>query len=442
MPTVPSTWDQRPILMLVAGSPEDDPRIAWVRDLAAPFGRVEIKGAVRLPTFASRDYDGKVETDRFNADELAGRLASQLNRSLVGFYGRPEVRRYFEPASPVGPSSNQSHTFATRMSLTFGAVERLLADWSNHYVLIDALYREARASLRRPKLIICHDLYSLVAAARLKPHFRCPVLYDSHEFWPYADLLAPPWEARLISILEKHLLRSVDAIITVSPPLARALETHYGIEKVICTPNAEPWNASAAVLPTTVNNPVRFLLQGIAAPGRGFEELLEGWRLVDPRQARLFVRCPQSRYLDHLRTAYGDLVDAEGIEFLPSVPESELVQAARFADVGVIPYTGPNVNHLYCCPNKLSQYMQAGLAVFSNELAYVSEVVSRAECGVTYNASSPATVSAAVGSLVAHRDELLRKKRNGYRAAQAWFNWAVQSQPYEQAIGSLLALGT
>ncbi len=120
--------------------------------------------------------------------------------------------------------------------------------------------------------------------------------------------------------------------------------------------------------------------------------------------------------------------------------DNELVEAARFADVGVVPYAGRNPNHLYCCPNKLSEYMQAGLAVFSNRLEFVESVIEQYDCGATYDSATPSAVAAAVRSLASDREVLLRKRVNAYEAAQESFNWEIQSRPYKEAIVSLLAL--
>jgi glycosyltransferase involved in cell wall biosynthesis len=428
-PVVDVDVAERPILMLVGANPDTDPRIGWVRDLCRQFGNIRIEGTMLDSTPPSRDYDGVVETNRFNGHALVGSLAGKLDQKLGWLYGLK--------APPEGDAGAEPLRDRIRREAAAGG--RFVADWSYYNLLIDSLYRQCRSLPVRPRLMICHDIYALAAAVRLKPILRCPILYDSHEFWPYAELRARPWEPKVISLLERRLLKHVDAVVTVSPPLARALERAYGLAEVHCVPNAEPWDESARA-PTGVNRPVRFLLQGGAAPGRGFEQLLAGWRHVDPEQARLSIRCPESPYLADLRKEAAALVTSGAVEFLPAVTEAELVEAARFADVGVIPYLGPNLNHVYCCPNKLSQYMQAGLALLSNRLEFVERVIDDTEGGATYDADDPASVAAAVAALVADTDVLLDKKRRAYEAAKSWFNWEVQSEPYERAVRRLLAV--
>ena len=265
-------------------------------------------------------------------------------------------------------------------------------------------------------------------------------MYDSHELWPHADLLSEAWEPPLIARLEKRLLRNAHAVITVSTPLARILEEMYGLPEVLTVPNAAP--IEPGVRPSSERDPsrpVRFLLQGGVAPGRGFDALLEGWHAVDPARATLSIRCPVHAYLSDLRARFADLWESGRVNELDAVAPHELVQAASFADVGVIPYVGPNPNHLYCCPNKLSQYMQAGLAVLTNDLPYVRGIVERFECGTTYTAERPETVADAVDFLTRDPDALRRMKERARAGALSDFNWAAVSGPYRDALVGALA---
>ena len=64
------------------------------------------------------------------------------------------------------------------------------------------------------------------------------------------------------------------------------------------------------------------------------------------------------------------------IGLLPgSGPEDMLVAAAAEADIGVIPYRPLIRNDRFACPNKLSQYLHAGLMVVTNDLPYVKSVI-------------------------------------------------------------------
>jgi glycosyltransferase involved in cell wall biosynthesis len=269
----------------------------------------------------------------------------------------------------------------------------------------------------------------------------CSVIYDSHEVWPEAFLDAGRLERHVIAFIEGRAIRKADAVITVNPQIARYLERQYGIEHVVSVPNAEPLKKDvepSCARPVTF--PVKVLVQGRIVPGRGFEELLSAWALIDDERAVLLLRAPMNEYFQRLCDAHRDLISKGRIRIEEAVDEDQLVEAASHADVGLIPYRGPNLNHVYCCPNKLSQYMQAGLAILStSETEYVSQILSDNKCGLTYDASKTDSLKEVVHMLINNTALLCSLKENAHKASHAGFNWACLSLPYRQTIEKLFA---
>src|SRR5439155_12760374 len=150
--------------------------------------------------------------------------------------------------------------------------------------------------------------------------------------------------------------------------------------------------------------------------------------------------CPGSEYLASLEATYTDLVQRGRLEFLPAVRPDELVEGASFADVGVIPYAvrfgeyEHNYNHLYCCPNKLSQYMQAGLALLCSNSEFLAESVAKYDCGARYDPDRAETLVAAARWLLDDLPALARMKRRARRWARAEFHWDRPALPYRRLI--------
>jgi glycosyltransferase involved in cell wall biosynthesis len=202
----------------------------------------------------------------------------------------------------------------------------------------------------------------------------------------------------------------------------------YSLERVLSVPNAEPWRGEVAPRRSEASalagDRVKFLFQGRFGYDRGIEELIRAWARVDGSRSALFLRGPR----DAVRDACEDMARELGllgrsVYVLEPVAEDELVAALMEADVGVIPYKPTILNHLYCCPNKLSQYLQAGLMVLCNELPYVKQVLAEAGAGISFDTRDEATVVAAVTR--ATNDPELRKRcgRSGQDYARRVFNW-------------------
>jgi len=388
--------------MLVPHEPRWDPRIAWSASLC---------------------------------DELADTtvVAATTDESAVGVDSAAVRAHYYRDSSPV------AHAFFRAYHLRrAGRAGAALADWGFYGLLISALRRRA-ATAPRPDVIVCHDLFALIAGAPLARRFGSRMLYDTHEFFPYAKPSAPRWETQALKLVEGHFVRDADAVVTVSPPLARELERVYGLGHVVVAPNAAPLGAAPLEFPEPASELVTFLVQGQIAPGRGFGRLLRAWTTVDVPGAVLQIRAPENAYATALRTKFSALFDEGRAQWLPAVAEDELIAAAASAHVGVIPYPGPLPNHVLSCPNKLSQYMAAGMAILSSrDLLYVRELVDRYDMGLVYDPLDAASLRAAVRRFVV--DERFRRaaRSNARSAFEASFNWDRCSAGYRQALARLL----
>jgi glycosyltransferase involved in cell wall biosynthesis len=389
--------------MLVDHEPAADPRIGWVAAMCGELARTHVIGAVpAVGARPMRESDGPVSVERVDANAHAARFVKGLAAGVGA------AARVLPPLAPVSAAAYRA-------------------------VHSSAVHRRGRALNVPPNVVVCHDLPTLPAGVALKRRFGARLLYDTHEYWPQANRTASALEERLTETLERRLIRAADAVVTVSPQLARHLERTYGLTGVVAAPNAVPFREEVTPSPPRRRGPVRFLLQGHVGPGRGVGELLEAWaRLSIGDDAELVVRAPFGPERDALARRYGD-----SVVFAEPVAEELLVEAATDSDVGLIPYGGENLNHRYASPNKLGQYMHAGLAVLGKRSEFVSEVVARYDCGLVYDDTT--SLGEALRRLVGERDLLGRMKRSSYDAARREFNWEVQSRAYRQAVEDLLA---
>ena len=257
-------------------------------------------------------------------------------------------------------------------------------------------------------------------------------------FGPEADLQAGALQKRVILWLERRFIRQADAVIAVTPPIARQLEKLYDLNNVVSVPNAEPVQEelSGDLQPTTF--PIKFLLQGRAKPGRGIEKLLEGWEQIEDDRAVLLLRIPENPYFLYLQERFQAMIEAGRVIVVPPVAEDDLIRAASRADVGVIPYGGPSLNHIYACPNKLSQYMQAGLAILHNaDQEFVAETINNYQNGLSYNTRDHRTLIDSVEELIDHPETLRKMRQHSLDAARSAFNWGCLSVEYTQTIKRL-----
>jgi glycosyltransferase involved in cell wall biosynthesis len=421
--------------MLVPHEPDLDPRVDWSIGICRRLARTEVIAATWNSKKPRVEYDGVVSIERIDYTQYASRGARVVAKTAARLDTLGPAQRFSARRGRLSQTATP-HEIADHH---LGAALRLLSAWGFYGLLVSALYQRGRAVSVRPVVIVSHDIYALLPAVLLKHRFGAQLLHDSHEFFPEADLLAPRWQRRLVRMLERAFIRHADRVVTVSSQLARIMEEEYGLAEVASVPNVEPRiRATASVRPRR-GGPLRFLLQGQASPGRGFEQLFMAWEKVADPRAVLQVRCPDGAYPQELRMRFASLFASAHAEWLDPVSETQLVAAATDADVGVIPYVGPSLNHLYASPNKLSQYMAAGLAVLAcGDLRYVNEVIERYDCGVSYDAGEPESLRAAIDALAGDPERLRERRDNARRATTESYNWETLSQPYHDALAALV----
>jgi glycosyltransferase involved in cell wall biosynthesis len=173
----------------------------------------------------------------------------------------------------------------------------------------------------------------------------------------------------------------------------------------------------------------KFLFQGRFSPGRGIEELIRAWAKVDGTRAALFLRGPDNMWRRSAMKLAAELglLDSS-VYFLDAVTEDRLIGAAAEADVGIIPYRPLIINDRLCCPNKLSQYLHAGLMVVANNLPFVKSVIADARAGLSYDSAKLESLIEVVDRIVADGELRRRSQENALRYARERFNWQVEGE--------------
>jgi len=275
----------------------------------------------------------------------------------------------------------------------------------------------------RPDVVHAHDLDTLPAAWAVARATGARLVYDAHELYCETSSM-PPGQRPLWRALEARLAPRCDAIVTVSPSIAAELARRYGVAEPTIVLNCPPRRAAATSrrLRDALSLPdgVRIVLyQGGLTPTRGLPELVRaagalredavlvvmGWGPLEPELRRL---------------ARDEGLDGR-VRFLPPVSQEVLLDWTASADVGVIPFQAASLNNTYACPNKLFEYLQAGLPVAASDLPELARVVRGEGVGVTFDPTSPAAIAAAVDRLLGCADSAdLRERVDLARARYCW----------------------
>ena len=281
-----------------------------------------------------------------------------------------------------------------------------------------------------PDLLHANDLDSLPAGIEAKDSIGCPVVYDAHElyvemFYPRNDNVVERATVGLqrtfLTRQEAGLITRADAVITVNPFIADELAERYGISTPQVVLNAPAGTPLHEVGFPDVPRPV-FLYQGGFTQGRGLAEMVSAFLSPGPGSLVVMGDGPLGDSL----AALAETSSTPGrVLVVPPVAHADVVSAAACADVGLIPYLPTGLNNLYSSPNKLFDYLHAGLAIVASDLPFLRATLEKTGAGVVVSPGDVAALESVVARLCDEPDALAAMKTASTAAAPS-YTWERQ----------------
>lgn len=282
-----------------------------------------------------------------------------------------------------------------------------------------------------PDALHAHDLNTLPVAAALARRLGVTLTYDAHELYPEISTLSRR-EARAWRLIERRLAPRADNVLTVCDSIADEMARRYPIARpsvllncpVAATDGGTVADRGGAAV--DLDDPL-ILYQGGFAPNRGLETLVRSAALLSRGRVVLMGWGSLEDELRELIAAEGV---AERVAIAPPVPREEVIPRAAEAVVGVIPYEPVGLNNTFTTPNKLFDYMAAGLPIAASRLPELVRFVEGEGIGLTFTPGDPAALAACVDRLLAEPERQVEMRRRGHEAAQR-YTWERQSTALE-----------
>ena len=265
---------------------------------------------------------------------------------------------------------------------------------------------------------------------------RKPLIFDAHEL-PLGDALyTSRTHFRFLRTVSVYLLRamlpSCSGIITVSPPLVRELQRLYGGKKAVLVRNIPPYQKPHfddwLRRKVGVGSKTRIALyQGYLQKDRGLDGLVRAAQFLAP--GIVIVMLGRGEYQTELEA----LITREGVgdrvKILPAVPYAELLEWTASADIGLIvspPTCSANVEVFL--PNKLFEYLMAGLPVLASPLEAVEEIIRTYDVGRILPSLEPEVLGRGISTILADRAALESMRCNALAASSHELRWDVEEQ--------------
>jgi glycosyltransferase involved in cell wall biosynthesis len=241
----------------------------------------------------------------------------------------------------------------------------------------------------KPDIVHVHDLPNLPMGHRLAQELGAVLVYDAHELYPM-QYFANETRRRALLETERQLIVHADAVISVNAQCAEVLEREYPIEAVVPLTNAtespagfDPsqrgrlWHERFHLAPD-----VKIMVfQGGINPVRNVDPLVEALAgTPDSIHIGFITYGKDIPYYDEMTRRLGV---HHRVHYVVEIPWDEVNDWLASADVGVMPYQVTNFNAKISSPNKLYEFVVAGLPIIaSTELDNVKAAIEADGLGV------------------------------------------------------------
>ncbi|MBN1922878.1 MAG: glycosyltransferase family 4 protein [Anaerolineae bacterium] len=276
-----------------------------------------------------------------------------------------------------------------------------------------------------------HDANTLPAAWLAAKLHKAALIYDAHELETgrnFGNSTLAGIYRRFWALPEQLLIRKADAIITVCNGIADELVTRYGITRPTVVVNcperypAPPSNRLREEL--SIPQHLRILLYvGTIAKGRGLEVLLTATQRI-PEVATVLLgdgplleKLQQQEKSDGLQRVY-----------LPGkVPLEELPSYVASADIGITTIQATCRSYYYALPNKLFEYIHAGIPVIGSNLPEIANVIRSYEVGEVVDPNDLDAVTRSIRHFIEDSAWYEKAQDNTQRATEV-YNWERESE--------------
>jgi len=270
-----------------------------------------------------------------------------------------------------------------------------------------------------------HDPELIPIGLLLKRHGK-RVIYDVHEDVPKQNLSKSYIPAAfrkpisgMIEALEAFSARRFDGVVTATPFINRRfLElganavnvNNYPLVSELYT-DEKQWEKKEKVV----------CYVGSIAQIRGAFEMVHAigktkYRLLLAGNIESDIETNLKQMLGWRQVETLGFIDREGVK----------ATMARSMAGMVIFY--PEPNHIDAQPNKMFEYMSAGIPVIASSFPLWREILEGAECGICVDPLNPEEIAKSIQFLIEYPAEAEQMGKNGLKAVEKYYSWEFEEK--------------
>lgn len=279
-----------------------------------------------------------------------------------------------------------------------------------------------------------HDPELLRVALRLKRAGK-KVIYDAHEDLP-RQILGKDYlkfkktTSRVVEWYENRVAKRLDAVITATPFIRdRFLKIHPNTIDINNFPLMSEVDMSDEVYEK--QNKICFI--GGISRIRGIAELVKSLEFAD-------VQCAiAGKFPDDFKEELMQEKGWENVDELGFIDRPTSLKVKSESLAGVVTFL-PMPNHINAQPNKIFEYMAAGIPVIGSNFQLWKEIIENNSCGICVDPTMPSEIAKAIEFIQKNPEKAKEMGERGRKKVIDTYNWETEGKKLISVYNNLFDL--
>ncbi|MBI4947224.1 MAG: glycosyltransferase [Bacteroidetes bacterium] len=281
----------------------------------------------------------------------------------------------------------------------------------------------------RADILVANDLDTLLANYLASKFKNSKLVHDSHEYFTgVPELEGRSFAKKTWKRIESRIFPKLKYMYTVNDSIAKLYKDEYGVDiKVVRNFPVLLKGDGVLSFPKTkmeLGLPEEkkiILYQGSVNVDRGLAEAIEAMQYVN--DAVLLI-VGDGDILEEVKEKAEKLNLGGKTIFKKRVPFEDLWNYTSHADIGISLDKDTNINYRFSLPNKIFDFVHAGVPVLATNLVEIKKIFKKYEIGTMIENHDPKNIAESINIMLNDSEKMKRWKENCKNASRelCWQN--------------------
>lgn len=277
----------------------------------------------------------------------------------------------------------------------------------------------------RADIYFAEDLYTLPFVTIIAKIRHAKIYYNSRELYScLGGLRNRPRLQALITAIEKVFIKKVDLVLTTGGMDSAFLEKLYGIRNTLVIRNIPLYHTPTSKIDFrqkhNLPHEMKILIyQGVLLEGRGIVPVLNAMTKI-PRAVLIILGDGQQKI--NFQKLAEELKVADRVFFEGTISQTELINYTAGGDIGLSLIENISVSYYHALPNKMFEYIMAGLPVLASDLPQMKKIIETYQVGECIKIENEDIIVTTLNDWIDNPGKLETYRVNCAKAAEE-LNW-------------------